>query len=302
MLPLDPPLSDDRPTSTLALALRGATVRVWVAWGEDPSARPLLALHGFRGDHHGLRRLVNALPGHTVIAPDLPGFGASSAFPEPAVHDADAYAALVVDLADELGFPRDGVLVGHSYGSVVATRVAAVDPRRFAGLVLLNPISEPAFESDQAVMTKLAQLYYAAGARLPRRLGEAILRSRLVVDATTAAMRTSPDAATRDYVRDQHRAYFAAFGDPELLLQSYRSSIAHTALDAAGDATLPTLLVAGESDPLGSASSQERLRAAFADARLAVIPRVGHLIHYETPATAAALIESFLAELDAGRA
>ena len=46
------------------------------------------------------------------------------------------------------------------------------------------------------------------------------------------------------------------------------------------------LLVAAERDDLGSVAGQRRLRETFppqAQARLEVLPEVGHLIHYETP-------------------
>ena len=45
--------------------------------GDGPDAARLV--HGFRGDHHGLEPVISYLPGVHIIAPDLPGFGASGA-------------------------------------------------------------------------------------------------------------------------------------------------------------------------------------------------------------------------------
>lgn len=291
---LDTPLTDDRPAQVLTLRLEHATVRTRIY---PPTAAPrgvLLAVHGFRGDHHGLRRLINALPGFLVVAPDLPGFGASP----PATsggHAAGDYARILAALSDRLELPASTVLLGHSFGSVVASRLAASSPGRFASLMLINPICRPALEMNSPLASAVAGGYYRAAELLPRRAGEALLRARVVVDVTTLAMLTSPDPAVRRYVRDQHRTYFSAFSDPSSLLQAYESSVSESVLDVAGELTLPTLLVAGERDPLGSVEGQRALAAAIDDATLEVIPRVGHLIHYETPRSAAEAIDRFLA-------
>jgi len=297
--PLDPPLDDDRPSLAFRLDAAGSSVavRVYPSLAGATPGPVILAVHGFRGDHHGLRRLVNALPGHLVIVPDLPGFGASTPFPSspgaPA-HDVEGHGLVISALRDALGLDRRTVLLGHSYGSVVASHHLASRPDGFASLVLVNPICEPALEGSSAVATKLAEFYYWAGAALAPRAGEALLRARTVVDATTAAMLTAPDAATRSYVAAQHRAYFAGFASPATLLEAYRASVAHTVLEVAASIPVPTLLVAGEADPLGSPVGQRRLAERFPDAELVMVPRVGHLIHYETPGTAADAIEDFL--------
>ncbi len=294
---MDPPLADDREALAFSVEVGGARVRTWLYPAAGPQHGIVLAVHGFRGDHHGLRRLVNALPHHTVIVPDLPGFGASTPFTDPCfTHSAPGYVPVVTELAEVLDLPASTVLLGHSFGSVVAANTVAARPELFSRLVLVNPICRPALQTSasQALSTAVVAGYYELSAVLPRRLGEAILRARLVVDITTAAMLTSRDPSVKEYVRDQHRTYFAAFSDPETLLSAYLSSITHSVRDVASTITIPTLLVAGEKDPLGSVKGQQRLAAMIPDAQLDVIPDVGHLIHYETPASAAAFVENFL--------
>lgn len=292
----DPPLRDDRPALALTLDLDGAAVRTWVHPAVGTPAGVLLCAHGFRGDHHGLRRLVNALPQYLVIVPDLPGFGASTPVAGGS-HDAEYYAALLASLAGQLELPDDTILLGHSFGSVVAARLAAAAPDRFSALALVNPISRPALEMNSPLASAVAGAYYRVAARLPRAAGEALLRARVVVDVTTLAMLTSRDPAVRRWVRDQHRSYFSAFSDPATLLQAYASSVRDSVRDVAAELSVPTLLVAGERDPLGSVEAQRTLRDLIPRAELVVIPQVGHLIHYETPASAAGAIEDFLLRL-----
>ncbi len=62
---------------------------------------------------------------------------------------------------------------------------------------------------------------------------------------------------------------------------------------------IPTLLVGGLQDELGTPATQEALRSTFAQARLVMLEDVGHLIHYEKAPETAAAIRRFLSPLSA---
>ncbi len=66
--------------------------------------------------------------------------------------------------------------------------------------------------------------------------------------------------------------------------------------EVAGKLTLPVLLIAGEKDEIATLPNQHKLMKRLPDAKLEVIPDVGHLIHYETPVPAAEAIRTFLEE------
>lgn len=263
-----------------------------------PSRSPMvagviLAVHGFRGDHHGLDRIASSLPEYTIVAPDLPGFGASSTMNRE--HDVAGYAAALELLCRELDLGPEVVLLGHSFGSLVAARLAT--EREFAALLLLNPISEPALESSQHLLARGASLFYSLCARLPGNLGERILRWQLITDAMSAFMTKSRDPGIRRYVRDQHRAYFSGFHDRHTLAQAYRASISHTVQEWAPQIAEPVLMVGGELDEMGTPATQEELRSRFPDAELVMLPGVGHLIHYEKAGQTANAIDAFLTRL-----
>ena len=100
------------------------------------------------------------------------------------------------------------------------TTPAAVSP-----LILINPIAAPALEGPKGLMTKLAVLYYEAAARLPRRPGQALLRSQLIVRVMSETMAKTRDKDVRRFVHAQHNAYFSAFADRDSLLESFKASV-----------------------------------------------------------------------------
>ena len=262
--------------------------------GAGAQAPPIFMVHGFRGDHHGLLRIVEALPGHRVLVPDLPGFG--SAQPLPGTHDVGAYAGFVA-AALSGGLPDlgpDTVLLGHSFGSIIASRVAAGHPELISELILVNPICEPALEGPKGITSKAAELYYLAAARLPERLGMALLQHPAIVRGMSIFMAKTRDRSLRRWIHGQHDAYFSAFANRNVVLDAFRASISSTVRDSAGALGMPVLLVAAERDDLGSVAGQQRLAALMPDAELHVLPGVGHLVHYEAPAEAAELISEFL--------
>ena len=255
---------------------------------------PIFMVHGFRGDHHGLLRIVEALPRHRILVPDLPGFG--SADPLPGRHDVDAYARFVAG-ALEGGVPDPGpdtVLLGHSFGSIIAARTAADHPGLISTLVLVNPICEPALEGPKGITSKAAELYYRAAARLPERLGMALLQHPAIVRGMSIFMAKTRDPALRRWIHGQHRAYFSAFANRAVVLDAFRASISTTVRDSAPALDLPVLLIAAERDDLGSGAAQRKLAALMPDAELHVIPKVGHLVHYAAPEDSAGLISGFL--------
>jgi pimeloyl-ACP methyl ester carboxylesterase len=105
-----------------------------------PSDGPLmLFLHGWPGVSVMWRAQMDAFAadGWRCVAPDLRGYGASSA---PAAHDAYAIDEVVADMAefhDHLGGER-AVWVGHDWGSIVVGALAAHEHGRCRGVVLTS--------------------------------------------------------------------------------------------------------------------------------------------------------------------
>ncbi|MER6984087.1 alpha/beta fold hydrolase [Streptomyces carpinensis] len=104
------------------------------------SGTPVVLLHGFPQTHLMWRHVAADLAAdHTVICPDLRGYGASD---KPVDSDGTSYAkrtmaADVVALARALGHERFA-LAGHDRGALVAFRAGLDHPERVTHLALLD--------------------------------------------------------------------------------------------------------------------------------------------------------------------
>ncbi|WP_345750051.1 alpha/beta fold hydrolase [Microbacterium rhizophilus] len=271
-------------------AILGGRTAYWT-YGPDDAATTILAVHGFRGEHHGLEPVVAFLPDVRVIMPDLPGFGETPPLPGRR-HDIDAYADWLD--AFHAAVAPESIVLGHSFGSIVASAAVArglATPR----LILVNPIGAPALEGPRGILTRLAILYYWAGARLPRAIGTWVLRSRVVVRIMSVAMAKTRDRGLRAFIHDQHDRYFSSFSDREVLHDAFVTSVSHDVSEYAERIAVPTLLVAADRDDITPIEAERVLATRFADASLVEIAGVGHLIHYEKPGEAAAAVRSFIA-------
>lgn len=277
------------PVARHEVEVRGGTTAYWV-YGPADATTTVIAVHGFRGEHHGLEPVLAFLPEARVIAPDLPGFGESAPV-HGRTYDLAEYAAWLTAFAASVA--PGAVILGHSFGSIVTAAAVAAGletPR----LILINPIGAPALEGSKGVLTRLAVLYYSLGARLPERFGTALLRNRVIVRIMSIAMAKTKDAGLRRFIHDQHDTYFSRFSDRDVLREAFVASVSHDVTHFAPEIQVPTLLIAAQRDDITPIEAERRLATLFRDVELVEIAEVGHLIHYETPAEAAGAIRRFL--------
>ncbi|CUU58692.1 Pimeloyl-ACP methyl ester carboxylesterase [Parafrankia irregularis] len=107
------------------------------------SGPPVLLLHGFPQTRLMWRHVAADLAAdHTVICPDLRGYGASDKPAEtgPEIYAKRTMARDVVRLATELGHERF-TLAGHDRGALVAFRAALDHPEAVARVLLLDVLA-----------------------------------------------------------------------------------------------------------------------------------------------------------------
>jgi pimeloyl-ACP methyl ester carboxylesterase len=221
-----------------------------------------------------------------VIIPDRPGQGFSEPGPGP-VGSAAYHVKLLRGAMRELG-AGPLIVVGHSFGGLIALRYALDAPTEVAGLVLINPTTHPRPEGlpwfqraagvlvgPLMVKTLLLPLSLAMLDRLVTRMfrpepppQDYAARSRLTLGLTP----TRFAASLQEYseLRDQLIALVPRY--PEI--------------------KAPTLIIAGDADPVVPPKIHaEALARALPRAELLRIPGAGHLPHHAHAATIAAAIE-----------
>jgi haloacetate dehalogenase len=116
------------------------------------SGPPLVLLHGFPQTHACFHRIAPALARtHTVVCPDLRGYGWSSAPKGDPVHETYSKRAMgrdVIRVMEKLGHVRFA-LAGHDRGARVAYRLALDEPGRVERLALLDIV--PTFANWQRI-------------------------------------------------------------------------------------------------------------------------------------------------------
>jgi pimeloyl-ACP methyl ester carboxylesterase len=104
--------------------------------GEGPV---VVMIHGIASSSVTFEKLIPLVqPHHRVIAIDLLGFGESPA-PEDATYTIAEHQAALARTLRALKLRGRFVLIGHSMGSLIASRYAALHPRRLSRLVLVSP-------------------------------------------------------------------------------------------------------------------------------------------------------------------
>ena len=269
----------------------GTTTTYWEYNPDKPTT--LFLIHGFRGTHHGLLKIVEQLPEYRLIVPDLPGFGVSEALLSG--HSIDDYVEWLYQFRQivDPALPSS-YIVGHSFGSIVASHYAALHPSTASKLTLINPIGAPALEGEQRFLTQLAILYYWLGRKLPARAARAWISLKPITKITSITMRKTKDRQVRKFIDEQHYAHFSTFANPTQLSEAFKTSVSHDVSQVAEHLTMPTLMIVGEKDDITPLTKQHELHAKLSDGELVIIPDVGHLTHYETPDQVASAIRKFI--------
>jgi pimeloyl-ACP methyl ester carboxylesterase len=137
--------------SPRTLSLRGLSAHgfhrvVYYEWGEHENPNVVVCVHGIGRNGRDFDVLGEALAGtHRVLAPDMPGRGASEWLREPMDYVAPTYLATLTALIAASGAPDVG-WVGTSMGALLGIMAAALPGTPVSRLVVndAGPVIEPA--------------------------------------------------------------------------------------------------------------------------------------------------------------
>lgn len=249
--------------------------------GPNPSPRgTVVLLHGASANAsdpmEGVGRTL-AAQGFRVIAFDRPGFGWSDRLGGPDMATPAGQGRAIAQALERLGI-EPAIVLGHSWSGALATAIALDHPERVSGLVLVSPVALP-FPQQYALpwywdialkppvlhlLTRTIAaplgLYY-----LPR-VGGTVFR---------------PQDAPADYIERSRAALVLRPGTMRANIQDLVALPDALAVQSPryGTIAAPTVIVAGDADPVVLTDRQAKpLASLIPDARLVVLPGIGHMV------------------------
>src|SRR3954464_12456592 len=272
-----PPLVPGRPYVRTMVA-GGRSLRVAVRPGTDHGAAPLLLMNGIGASLEVLQPFVDALHHRrTVVRFDVPGVGGS---PKPVVpYVLATFTPVVTGMLDQLGYDESVDVLGFSWGGGLAQPFAVQPRRRCRRLVL-------AATGTGSLMVP-AHPRVLARMLTPRRHRDPEYARSIAGDIYGGAMRSHPERAARALHAQTRlgpkRGYYY-----QLAAAAGWSSLPFLRL-----IRTPTLIVAGDDDPIIPAINAHVMARFIPDAELHLY-RGGHLALVTEAPVLAPVVEHFL--------
>lgn len=233
------------------------------------AGKPVLLLHGW-GDTsrswHSVRRTLATK--YKIITVDLPGFGGSQA---PSTSwSLEDYALWVRDFLAKIGQEDLYAVVGHSNGGAIAIRAIAqryTTPEKLILLASAGVRGESNHKKTAGIV--VAKIGNVITRPLPDRVRNR-LRQRLYRQMNSEALLLPHMEETfRNIIRDDIRVDAAAV-------------------------TIPALLIYGEKDEATPVRHGKLLQEHMTNARLEIVPSVGHFVHHDAAAYVEKELQEFL--------
>ena len=220
-----------------------------------------------------------AAAGFRVVIVERPGFGHST---RPGGNSwwAPAQASLLPDFFDALGISRP-IVIGHSWGAMVAAALALAAPHSVAGLMLASGYYYPTARPDALVFNALS--YPVVGDIVRNTIapfaGEYI--GPLLIEQMFAPRPVPPQFSERlPLAMTLRPSQIDAFAeDNGTMTQSARAMQSHY-----GEITCPVTIVTGDSDCILDYREQSRrLNVDIPFSTFEVFEGVGHMPHHADP-------------------
>lgn len=265
------------------------------------SGPALLLLHGFPQTGLMWGQVSEALAArHTLIVPDLPGYGLSDT---PASVDSASkrqMAVQMIDMMRVLGHVRFD-LAGHDRGGRVAYRLAMDHPERVQRLAILDilPTSEYWAKMDRAFALKI---YHWAFLAQPYPFPETMIAAAPAHFLETTLASWTMARSLDSFAADAMAEYRRNFADParlKAMCDDYRAGasvdVEHDLADRAAGRKIaaPTLVLWGAGGIAANASTPLDVWHDWADDVRGEAVESGHFMPEENPAATADALKRF---------
>jgi proline iminopeptidase len=268
--------------------------RVWVKRvGNHPDLRVLL-LHGGPGATHEYFEACDSyLPaaGIEYYYYDQLGSGFSDQPEEPSLWDLDRFVDEVEQVRQALGLDRDNfVLVGHSWGGILAIEYALHHQQHLRGLVISSMMSSvPAYNAyaeqvlmpdmDQAALAEI-KAFEAGGETGDPKYMELLNEQHYVHHVLRMPVADWPDPVQRAFAHINPAIYVSMQGPSELGI-SADASLAHwERFDELATIDVPTLVIGARHDTMDPAH-MEAMAGRLPRGQYLFCPDGSHMAMYD---------------------
>lgn len=175
--------------------------------------------------------------------------------------------------------PAQFWLCGFSFGAYVGLAILERAPHRVLGFALV--CSSPAADSDAQLMARRAAIQKAQGGHY------------IELVAAQASHAFHPQSLKDHALMDRRMAMVTEYGAQRFVAHQ-RAAMARSDRRKVLDGTRPTLVVAGEMDPLFTPSSLRELAQTIPDCQFEVVEAAAHLVPMEQPARLAIMLAGWI--------
>ncbi len=248
---------------------------------ERGKGEPLVLLHGIGTmiEDWIVSGLLDELAKtNRVVAFDRPGFGHSER-PRSRIWTPTAQAGLLAEAFAELGLEKP-LVVGHSFGAIVALALAIHQPKAVSGIVLIGGYYYPSVRGDVLLVAPPA---VPGIGDVMRHTISPLLGSALAprINAKIFSPAPVPERWTREFPMEM--ALRPSQIRAEAAEQGMMIPAAAALASRYGELSLPVTIIAGEGDAIVDASQPQLFHQALPQSRYVQLEGSGHMVHHTAP-------------------
>jgi pimeloyl-ACP methyl ester carboxylesterase len=227
-----------------------------------------------------------------VIAPDLPGYGASE---NPSRCTQEYYLNFVKDFMDVMGIEKTN-MIGASMGGGIALGFSMKNPDRVHSLVLVGPYGLSKIDAPGPIRFM---------ARFPKLSDKGIKflhRHNKIVGAILSVLK---DEEKEEYIKKGikmvnkegvQKAFYEFLADEAKSRNRGFKTDYSESISTLNDTGIKLLIVTGEKDPFVSAEDVKNAASKVRGARVAIIDGCTHAPHYQKPEEFKSIVWRFVME------
>lgn len=239
--------------------------------------------------HRGFYKLAPLLEKkYHLIIPDLSGFGESPLPTED--FTIDQQATLINMFVEKLSLKSQPVLLGHSYGGMLATIACQKNPELYDDFILISPPVTPVKLLDSRWFGSVLQnaIFF-----FDVFMKTSFHRSKVISKFSTKILVSTNSKSLNSEIAKEHINNLKYISSPKFYLRLQQEINSTKITDVISSLPKRILLIFGSKDVVAPSKEYDKIKSCDGLTKVEVDGR-GHLLHYEEPKRLASEIISFI--------